>query len=112
MDDQNRECGKCGKKYPLTAEYFHRTGDGFVYYCKPCRSEMQKGYKRKDKTSPVENQRVVKTRVAKPIKRSVLPVPARQTGDLPKPVIIRATPEQIIGDLRRGFAIELRKSVV
>jgi hypothetical protein len=101
--EQMRECRKCKKEYPLTAEYFHRMGDGFVYYCKPCRSEMQKGYKRKGKVSsvvpvPNKNQRVVKTRVAKPIKRSV---------DLPKPVIIRATPEQIIGDLRRGFAIEL-----
>jgi len=98
MDEQKRRCRKCKKEYPLTAEYFHRMGDGFVHYCKPCRPEMQKGYKRKDKRSVAAPVRNRDARIAKPIKRSV---------DLSKPVITRATPEQIVGDLRRGFAIEL-----
>lgn len=95
--DQTRKCTKCKKEYPLTAEFFHRMGDGFVHYCKPCRSEMQKS-QRKGKGSVAAPTHNRNARVAKSIKRSV---------DLPKPVIIRATPEQIIGDLRRGFAIEV-----
>ena len=101
---EQRKCRKCQKEYPLTAEYFHRMGDDFVYYCKPCRSEMQKGYKRKSKVSsvvpvPNKNRRIVKTRI---VKRPV---------DPPQNLVTRATPEQIITALRKGVAEEIIQAV-
>ncbi len=38
-----KSCSRCGKVYPVTAQYFHRSsdsGDGFRAKCKVCRSEQ------------------------------------------------------------------------
>jgi len=102
MDEQKRRCLKCKKEYPLTAEYFHRMGDGFVYYCKPCRSKMQKGYKRKSKVSSV---------VPVPNKNRRFVQPVRKPIDSPRNLVTRATPEEIIAALRKGVAEEIIQTV-
>ena len=96
MDEQKRRCPKCKKDFPLTAEYFHRNGEDFVYYCKPCRSEMQKGYKLKEK---------IDSPPAKKKHRAVI-----SSAPL-KPMITTATPEEIISALRKGVAEEIIQMV-
>jgi len=96
---QERECRKCKKEFPLTAEYYHRMGEGFVHYCKSCRSQMQKEYKRKGK--------VVGDR-----KRRRVDHQGQKAGTVARPTLMtRATPEEIISALRKGVAEEIIQTV-
>ena len=53
MDEiEKKKCEKCGKEFPLTAEFFHRSAcepGGFVDWCKPCRNEQQSDWRVKNK---------------------------------------------------------------
>jgi len=45
-------CSKCGKKYPATAEHFHRSKkekSGFSCWCKKCAAAYRKVYDKTDK---------------------------------------------------------------
>ena len=46
-----KRCGRkeCGKEYPATTKHFHRSKsstDGFDYYCKYCRKELNGKYEK------------------------------------------------------------------
>ena len=47
-----KKCTKCGKSYPLTAEFFHRSKNsktGFSSQCKPCTLLKKKEYREKNR---------------------------------------------------------------
>jgi NAD-dependent SIR2 family protein deacetylase len=109
MEEKKIKCRKCEKEFPATADFFHRLRDGFMPYCKPCRSEMHKKYKGR-----IKNKKEEKTQ------KSLDPVPAcladgssrrvpqkkiqpQQTGEN----LNHATPNEIMVALRRGFAREM-----
>lgn len=46
---ESRACVKCGKTYPLTPDYFHKSKDGFHARCRQCRNKKVKD-DRKTKT--------------------------------------------------------------
>lgn len=39
---ESRACSKCGKKYPLTEEFWHRSKGDFHTRCRKCRNKKQK----------------------------------------------------------------------
>lgn len=39
---QHKVCTNCKREFPLTAEFFHRHGDGFQPACKTCRNAKQR----------------------------------------------------------------------
>ena len=48
-----KRCSKCGKKYPPTEEFFHKTKlNGYIYLhakCKKCRNEEKRVWNKKNK---------------------------------------------------------------
>lgn len=47
-----KKCGRCGKEFPATAEYFHkekRKKGGLALWCKQCRSNYGKKYREQTK---------------------------------------------------------------
>ncbi len=95
MEEKTQRCGKCKKEFPMTSEFFHRSGDGFTIYCKPCRSEMQKANRReKFGSKPISaKRRTIHHRN---------PIP-----DSPRIPTTKATPAEILIALRKGMAEEI-----
>lgn len=42
-----RTCLDCGEKFPLTAEFFHKSKDGFHSRCRRCRNNKERGSRKK-----------------------------------------------------------------
>lgn len=59
MND-SKPCSKCGVKFPLTAEFWHRhkkTRDGFAERCKPCRIEDNAQYRNQNRDKVNQSNR-------------------------------------------------------
>ena len=45
----DKKCNKCGKTYPATLEFFHKSHGGLLGYCKLCRNKQEKEHYNKAK---------------------------------------------------------------
>jgi len=107
METKTKICSKCLGEKSLELFSINKSNkDGKEYICKDCMKKRAQEYRdsrKEDRSqkSPVSRgkrhlragQRKAKTKVRAPAKAF--------------PTVTRATPEQIIADLRRGLAIEI-----
>ena len=104
MEEKSQKCTKCGKEYPLTKEYYRRDKkqlDGFRSECRKCSAMMRTGtssrkVRRKNADASGNGGRTRKTKYIK----------SKFSVTVKKPVTM-ASPEEIIGALRKGVALEI-----
>lgn len=98
MESKTKRCSKCLEEKSFELFSINKSNsDGHEYHCKDCMKKRAQDYRDRragGQKSPASKERKMK------IKRS-------RPDHKPLPIITRATPEQIIADLRRGFAIEI-----
>jgi len=102
MESKMKSCSKCLEEKPLENFSINRSNpDGHEYSCKDCMKKRGQNYrdlKRDKKKVPAATARR---------RGESTPAKAGRWAGKPSPTITRATPEQIIADLRRGLAIEI-----
>ena len=82
-----KRCTKCGKEYPATPEFFHRSNGKLKPYCKQCANKYwQEYYERKGKSeSPVPGSSANSVAVKPAVLRSA-PLPADPRPLSPEPI--------------------------
>ena len=97
MESKTKRCSKCLEEKSFELFSINKSNnDGHEYICKDCMQKRMKDYR--DKKAGVRRQK-------SPALRGLPQMQAKVAR--PSHTITRATPEQIIADLRRGLAIEI-----
>ena len=105
MEEKFKKCSRCGKELHPTGEFFYRdskTKDGFQPACKKCvkaKIKESPSYKSSLKNKGTSGNGAK----AKAVKRS---------GNQGPQPLTTASPEEIIGALRKGVALEICQMIL